>query len=48
MLKSDDVFDNPLGQYLSAEWIAKIARERKYSVQLENVAPLTRDPLSSG
>jgi hypothetical protein len=37
VLKTDDVFDHPLGQYLSAAWIAAAAQKRKFEVQLENV-----------
>lgn len=38
MLKSDDVFDHPLGQYLSASGIAAMAQTRKHKVRLEKVA----------
>ena len=45
VLKSDPVFDHPLGQYLSAGWIATIAQSSKHRVQLENVAPVDKiDP----
>lgn len=37
VLKTDDVFDHPLGQYLSAAWIAAAAQKRRFEVQLENV-----------
>ena len=37
VLKIDDVFDHPLGQYLSAAWIATSAQKRWFEVQLENV-----------
>jgi hypothetical protein len=45
LLKSDDVFDHPLGQYLSAEWVGEMAQSRWHRVQLENVAPTDKiDP----
>jgi 5-hydroxyisourate hydrolase-like protein (transthyretin family) len=37
VLKTDGVFEHPLGQYLSAAWIAAAAQKRKFEVQLENV-----------
>lgn len=37
VLKSDPVFDQPLGQYLSAAGVAAVAQSRKHRVQLENV-----------
>lgn len=37
VLKTDDVFNHPLGQYLSAAWIAAAAQKRWFEVQLENV-----------
>ncbi|MCI0702938.1 MAG: Tc toxin subunit A [Planctomycetia bacterium] len=39
VLKTDDVFDNPLGQYLSATSIASTAQLRKHRVQKDKVAP---------
>ena len=45
LLKSDDVFDHPLGWYLSVTEIAAMAQSRQHSVQIENVAPAERlDP----
>ncbi|MFD7712866.1 Tc toxin subunit A, partial [Streptomyces sp. NPDC059786] len=45
VLKNDDVFDNPLGQYLSAPWIAAVARQRWFEVQAGNVRTADRiDP----
>ena len=38
ILKSDDVFDHPLGRYLAVTEIAAMAQVRKHTVQLENVA----------
>ena len=37
ILKVDDVFDHPLGQYLSAAWINAAAQKRQFEVQLQNV-----------
>jgi hypothetical protein len=45
VLRNDDVFDHPLGQYLSGAAIAALAQSRTYSVVIENVAPADRiDP----
>ncbi len=45
ILKSDDVFDHPLGRYLAVTEIATMAQARKHKVQLENVAPANKiDP----
>lgn len=38
ILKSDDVFDHPLGRYLAVTEIGAMAQARKHKVQLENVA----------
>ncbi len=38
VLKNDDVFDNPLGQYLSSAGITALAQSRWHRVQLERVA----------
>jgi hypothetical protein len=47
ILESDDVFDHPLGQYLSSDWVTAKAQSRKHRVQLENVAPADKiDPIS--
>lgn len=37
ILRTDDVFDHPLGQYLSAAWIAAAAQKRRFEVQVQNV-----------
>lgn len=37
VLKSDPVFDHPLGQYLSAAGVAAVTQSRKHRVELENV-----------
>ncbi|SLK00937.1 neuraminidase-like domain-containing protein [Arthrobacter sp. P2b] len=37
VLQTDDVFDHPLGHYLSPAWIAAAAQKRHFEVQLENV-----------
>ncbi|MFD2404794.1 hypothetical protein ACFSVK_01825 [Azorhizophilus paspali] len=37
VLKSDDVFDHPLGQYLSAAWISAAAQKRQFEARLQNV-----------
>lgn len=39
VLKSDSVFDHPLGQYLTTAGVAAVAQSRKHKVQLENVVP---------
>lgn len=45
ILKSDDVFDHPLGRYLAVTEVATMAQVRKHKVQLENVAPANKiDP----
>lgn len=45
VLKTDDVFDHPLGQYLSSAWVTAMAQSRKHRVQLEHVAPVDKiDP----
>jgi ABC toxin N-terminal region/Neuraminidase-like domain/Putative peptidoglycan binding domain/Salmonella virulence plasmid 28.1kDa A protein len=45
MLKTDAVFDDPLGLYLSATGIKKMAQSRKHKVQLGNVPPANKiDP----
>jgi peptidoglycan hydrolase-like protein with peptidoglycan-binding domain len=45
VLKSDAVFDDALGQYLSPTGLAAMAQLRKHEVQLENVAPADKiDP----
>lgn len=45
VLKTDDVFDHPFGQYLSAAWIAAAAQKRQFEVQLENVKAVDKlDP----
>ncbi len=45
VLKSDAVFDDALGQYLSPIGLATMAQSRKHEVQLENVAPADKiDP----
>jgi len=44
-LKSDPVFDDALGQYLSPSGLAAMAQSRKHAVRLENVAPANKiDP----
>ena len=42
VLKTDPVFDHPLGQCLSSGWIADMASSRTHTVRLENVAPADR------
>ena len=37
VLKTDDVFDHPLGQYLSVAWISAAAQKRPYEAQLLKV-----------
>ena len=37
VLKTDDVFDHPLGQYMSAAWISAAAQKRQFEAQLQNV-----------
>ncbi len=45
VLKSDAIFDDALGQYLSPTGLAAMAQSRKHEVQLENVAPADKiDP----
>lgn len=45
ILKTDDVFDHPLGHYLSADWISAAAQKRNFEVQLKNVKAADRiDP----
>ena len=45
VLKSDPVFDHPLGQYLSAAGIAAVAQSRRHRVRLVNIAPADKiDP----
>ncbi|WP_169788828.1 neuraminidase-like domain-containing protein [Vulgatibacter incomptus] len=39
VLKADDVFDHPYGDYLSEAWISEKARDRWFEVHLEDVAP---------
>ncbi|XXY16741.1 neuraminidase-like domain-containing protein [Sorangium sp. So ce216] len=39
VLKSDPVFDDPLGQYLSSARIAAVAAVHAFEAELENVAP---------
>ena len=39
VLKSDDVFDHPLGQYLSASGVQAMAQARWHEVSRNNVAP---------
>jgi hypothetical protein len=45
VLKSDDIFDNPLGQYLSPSRVAVVAASRDHRVQRNKVAPADKiDP----
>jgi Neuraminidase-like domain/Salmonella virulence plasmid 28.1kDa A protein/Putative peptidoglycan binding domain len=45
VLKADDVFDHPLGQYLSPAWVAAQAQGREHEVQRDHVAPADKlDP----
>lgn len=45
MLRLDDVFDHPLGQYLSPEWIKTQTESRTHWVEREHVLPADRlDP----
>jgi hypothetical protein len=42
VLKSDDVFDDPLGEYLSSDRIAILAQSRWHTVLLENISPANK------
>ena len=47
ILKSDDVFDHPLGDYLSPAWIASTAQSRWHRVQLASATPIDPVPFAA-
>lgn len=47
MLKSDDVFDHPSGDYLSPTWITQQAAQRWHRVQLASTTPIDPVPFAA-